>query len=164
MSLALPLLAKVVNKQLSLHNYKLGSEHCAAFAETCKFNYDFMSKLVLNNNGLNDADLAMLLEGLGCMDTISVLDFRKNKIGEASVKLMSNFMIRPFPRHLQVLRIVDCKMDHTATFSLLRLLSQQSNLRTLALVNASFNDRNEKELVDYLSCNFTLKELDLSWN
>ena len=38
MSLALPLLAKVVNKQLSLHNYKLGAEHCAAFAETCKFN------------------------------------------------------------------------------------------------------------------------------
>lgn len=61
MSFALPLLAKVVNKQLSLHNYKLGTEHCAAFAETCKFNCDFMSKLVLNNNGLTDSDLATLL-------------------------------------------------------------------------------------------------------
>ena len=58
MSLALPLLAKVVNKQLSLHNYTLGLEHCIAFAETCKYNKDFMSKLVLNNNGINDESLA----------------------------------------------------------------------------------------------------------
>jgi len=38
MSLALPLLAKIVNKQLSLHNYQLGSAHCKAFAETTLYN------------------------------------------------------------------------------------------------------------------------------
>ena len=64
MSLALPLLAKVVNKQLSLHNYTLGLEHCIAFAETCKHNYEFMSKLVLNNNGITDESFAHLLTGL----------------------------------------------------------------------------------------------------
>lgn len=64
MSLALPLLAKVVNKQLSLQDYNLGYEHCVAFGETCKFNYDFMSRLVLNNNGLTDESLSMLLIGL----------------------------------------------------------------------------------------------------
>ena len=58
--MALPLLAKVVNKQLSLHNYNLGYEHCVALGETCNFNQNFMSKLVLNNNGLNDESLSML--------------------------------------------------------------------------------------------------------
>lgn len=78
MSLALPLLAKVVNKQLSLYNYALGMAHCTAFAETCLHNNEFMSKLVLNNNGLTDDSLAALLKGLLQMTTISVLDLRKN--------------------------------------------------------------------------------------
>lgn len=164
MSLALPLLAKVVNKQLSLHNYTLGLEHCIAFAETCKHNYDFMSRLVLNNNGLTDESFAELLIGLQHMDTISVIDVRKNAIGEKSVRLMSHFFMTLFPRHLQVLRLVDCKMDHPSTFMLLRMLKQNSKLRALALVGASFNETNENELVSYLSENQTLKELDLSWN
>ena len=164
MSLALPLLAKVVNKQLSLHNYTLGEEHCIALAETCKYNKDFMSKLVLNNNGMSDESFAHLLTGLQCMETISVLDLRKNAIGEKSVRLMSDFFVRGFPRHLQVLRLVDCKMDHPSTFMLLKMLRQKSNLRTLALVGASFDEKNENELVKYLKENTTLKELDLSWN
>ena len=32
---ALPLLAKVVNKQLTLYNYRLESAHTNAFAKTC---------------------------------------------------------------------------------------------------------------------------------
>jgi len=122
MSLALPLLAKVVNKQLSLHNYKMGTAHCVAFAETCRFNYNFMSRLVLNNNGLSDSDLAMLLEGLQHMRTISVIDLRKNIVGDQSVRMMSDFMIRSNPRHLQVLRLVDCKMSHPTTLTLLKLM------------------------------------------
>ena len=60
---------------------------------------------------------------------------------------MADFFLRNNPRHLQVLRIVECKMDHPSTLMLLRLLQQKSSLRTLALVSASFDDRNEKELV-----------------
>lgn len=164
MSLALPLLAKVVNKQLSLHNYTLGVEHCVAFAETCRHNDDFMSKLVLHNNGINDDSFSLLLDGLQSLETLSVLDIRKNAIGEKSVRLMADFFERSFPRHMQVLRLVDCKMDHTSTYMLLNLIKKNSNLRTLALVDASFNERNEKELVKYLKYNNSLKELDLSWN
>ena len=89
MSLALPLLAKVVNRQLSLQNYTLGKEHCIAFAETCKHNNEFMSKLVLSNNGLTDETLSDLLTGLVCMDTISVINLRHNVVGPKSVSLMS---------------------------------------------------------------------------
>ena len=82
-----------------------------------------MSRLVLNNNGLSDDDLAIVLTGLQEMETISVMDLRKNIVGEKTVLQMANFMARPFPRHLQVLRIVDCKMDHKVTYMLLRLLN-----------------------------------------
>jgi Ran GTPase-activating protein (RanGAP) involved in mRNA processing and transport len=55
-------------------------------------------------------------------------------------------------------------MTHTATFKLLRLLKQKSKLRTFALVDAKFDTKNERELIDYLKKNTTLLELDLSWN
>ena len=77
---------------------------------------------------------------------------------------MADFFVRGFPRHLQVLRLVDCKMDYPSTYMLLRMIKQKSHLRTLALVDASFDERNEKELISYLKDNNTLKELDLSWN
>ena len=37
-------------------------------------------------------------------------------------------------------------------------------MRTLALVDASWNERNENELAEYLQGTKSLKELDLSWN
>jgi len=77
---------------------------------------------------------------------------------------MGHFMVQKEPHHLQVLRIVDCKIDSRATHMLLCLLSQKSMLRTLALVNVCFDGRNEKQLVSFLSRNSSLKELDLSWN
>lgn len=73
-------------------------------------------------------------------------------------------------------------MDHSTTGLLLDLLCGKSDdeegetasqkalrppvkLRTLALVNASFNDRNEKKLVEYLgTADAALREVDLSWN
>ena len=146
--------------------HEIRQQHIPGYTGQCRgfVNKDFMSKLVLNNNGMSDESFAHLLTGLQCMETISVLDLRKNTIGAKSVRLMSDFFVRGFPRHLQVLRLVDCKMDHPSTFMLLKMLRQKSNLRTLALVGASFDEKNENELVKYLKENNTLKELDLSWN
>ena len=98
------------------------------------------------------------------METISVIDLRKNIVGEESVRAIANFLIRPFPSHLQVLRIVDCKMTASTTHMLLRLLAQKSNLRTLSIVGAEFNTVNELALIEFLEINTTLGELDLSWN
>ena len=66
--------------------------------------------------------------------------------------------------HLQVLRIIDCKMDHSTTGLLLDILEESAQLRTLSLVNASFNADNEKKLVTFLKTSSALRELDLSWN
>ena len=73
-------------------------------------------------------------------------------------------------------------MDHSTTGLLLDLLCGKSDdsegetasqkalrhsvrLRTLALVNASFNAQNEKKLVEYLKgADPALREVDLSWN
>lgn len=77
---------------------------------------------------------------------------------------MADFFVRPFPNHLQALRIVDCKMSATTTYMLLRLLSQKSNLRALSIVGAEFNARNELALIEFLDINQSLRDLDLSWN
>ena len=52
--LAIPLLAKVVNRQLSLMNYKLSLGHVRAFVKTFEFNSEFVSSFLLKNCGLTD--------------------------------------------------------------------------------------------------------------
>ena len=144
MSLALPLLAKVVNKQLSLCNYNLSLEQCVAFGETCKFNHSFMSKLVLSKNGITDESLSALMLGLSNLNTISLINIRHNQVGQKSIRLIANLFRRHPPQHLQVLRLIDCNMDLSTTGLLLDLLEEEgAKLRALALTNASFNKSNE---------------------
>ena len=52
--LAIPLLAKVVNQQLSLMNYQLSIGHVKAFCRTFDFNKNFVSKFLFDNCGLTD--------------------------------------------------------------------------------------------------------------
>ena len=67
---ALPLLAKVVNKQLTLYNYRLESAHSHAFAKTCQIissrinTSGFLTKILFDNCGLADIDFAELLKGI----------------------------------------------------------------------------------------------------
>ena len=124
-----------------------------------------MSKLVLSNNGLTDESLAALLSGLTNLNTISLINIRQNQVGQNSISLIANLFRKHPPQHLQILRLIDCKMDHSTTGYLLDLLEEEgAKLRALALVNASFNKKNEKKLVTFLNNIYTLRELDLSWN
>ena len=74
---ALPLLAKVVNKQLTLYNYRLESAHSQAFAKTCQIISDrintssFLTKILFDNCGLIDIDFAELLKGISKLQTLS---------------------------------------------------------------------------------------------
>ena len=83
----MPLLAKVVNRQLTLHNYRIETAHCVAFAKTCDAiaahdSTGFLSKLLLANCGVGDADFAELLRGITKLKALSQIIYRKNEIGE----------------------------------------------------------------------------------
>jgi len=54
MELAVPLLAKVVNRQLCLSNYRLSLGHIKAFVKTFDFNSEFVNQFFLDNCGLSD--------------------------------------------------------------------------------------------------------------
>ena len=66
---ALPLIGKVVNKQLTLYNYRLESSHSQAFARTCQIissrisTAGFLNKILFDNCGITDIDFAELLKG-----------------------------------------------------------------------------------------------------
>ena len=120
---ALPLLAKVVNRQLTLHSYRIESAHCRAFAKTCDAiaghvnTTAFLSKLLLDNCGVSDADFAELIRGITKLKTLSQIIYRKNEFGEKSVWQIQPILLRPFGQnHLQDLRIVDCKITPKASY------------------------------------------------
>ena len=66
--LAIPLLAKVVNKQLSLMNYQLSLGHVRAFVRTFDFMSDFVNRFLFKNCGLTDAHLEILLTNCSKLD------------------------------------------------------------------------------------------------
>ena len=126
---ALPLLAKVVNRQITLYNYRLESAHCLAFAKTCDAiasridTTGFLSKLLLDNCGVVDSDFAELLRGIATLRTLSQIIYRRNELGGQSVWQLQPILLRPFGKnHLQDLRIVDCKITPKASYALIRLL------------------------------------------
>ena len=81
---AVPLLAKVVNKQLTLFNYRLDSAHTHAFAKTCSLissrinTSGFLTKILFDNCGLIDIDFAELLKGVSKLQTLSHIIYRHN--------------------------------------------------------------------------------------
>lgn len=64
MEVAIPLLARVVNKQLCLQNYMLSLGHVKAFVKTFEFNAEFVNKFVFDNCGLTDQHNEILFQAI----------------------------------------------------------------------------------------------------
>jgi hypothetical protein len=60
----LPALAKIHNKQLVLSGYKLNKGVCKAMKKGLKLIKNAVSKVVLDNNGLDDNMMGCLLKGI----------------------------------------------------------------------------------------------------
>lgn len=68
--LALPLLAKVVNKQLSLLTYKLGDGHVKALCKTFALNPDCISRYYFQNCGISESALEHLISQFQILDRV----------------------------------------------------------------------------------------------
>lgn len=138
--LAIPLLAKVVNRQLSLMNYKLSVGHVKALVKTFDFNKEFVSRFLFQNCGLTDNHIEVLLRGAEKLKHVSSLVFKREEFGHKSVKLIKPLVERPRPYNLQELRLIDCKVQTHVTRELITTLRESNSLKVLALVNARISE------------------------
>lgn len=79
--LAIPLLAKVVNRQLSLMNYQLSQGHVKAFCRTFDFNKQFVNRFLFKNCGITDIHNEILLNNLEKLERVTGLVYKQEEFG-----------------------------------------------------------------------------------
>ena len=108
--LAIPLLAKVVNKQLSLMNYHLSVGHVKAFCKTFDFNKEFVSKFLFDNCGLTDSHNEILFTSMTKLEKVTDVVIKRSEFCQRSVDAIRTLLEKPKPYNLSTLRIINCKM------------------------------------------------------
>ena len=83
MDLCLPILDKVVRKTLYLMDYTLSPGHCQGLAAACQLlNHKVVNRLVFDNCGIDDSELAMILNGFKHVRDFKSLIYKDNDIGD----------------------------------------------------------------------------------
>jgi hypothetical protein len=164
MELAIPLLARVVNKQLCLSNYLLSIGHVKALVKTFEYSSEFLNKFLLDNCGLTDNHNEVLFSAFMRLDQVKDLVLRRTDIGKRSLDALIPSLYREYPNHLSCLRLINCKIGAKITHNLITALRQKNQLQTLALVNANIQDAAMLELGQLVKESKYLVDFDISWN
>ena len=122
--LAIPLLAKVVNRQLSLMNYKLSLGHVKAFVRTFDFNKMFVTKFLFKNCGLTDEHNQILFSHMEKLEHVETIILKQEDFNVKSMAALRPILARPKPFQLQVLRIIDCRIPTQVTRELISTLRE----------------------------------------
>ena len=162
--LAIPLLAKVVNRQLSLINYKLSVGHVKAFCKTFDFNKEFVSRFLFQNCGMSDDHNAILFEHMQKLNHVSSIVLKNEDFGQKSVDGIVALLERPAPLNLMTLRLINCRTSVNFSRQLIQKIKESNQLKVLGLVNAKICDQSMQELGLVLQESSRLQELDISWN
>ena len=72
--------------------------------------------------------------------------FKQEEFGIKSMQAIKPLLIRPKPNDLQVLRIIDCRIQKRVTRELISTLLGGNSLRVLGLVNTKMSDSSMQEL------------------
>lgn len=95
---------------MHLIGYNLNEPHCLAFRESCKLFPTCLNELLLDNNGLKDKSLALILEGLENLKSVKKFVCKNNELLKNSLCSLRQLILRPSPAHLEDLRLSNCKM------------------------------------------------------
>ena len=162
---ALPLLNRIQNNTLALVGYKMSRGLCMSLKEALRCNKSLLRNITLDNNGMQDGDMAEILEGLTFQSQCSSLVIKRNEVGEKSLIEIQKLLWKKKPNHLDELRLIGCKCSPITTTNLLEMMMDGTGfIGRLSLVDASLNDQSFRYLIQYILNNRNLKELDLSYN
>ena len=163
---ALPIVSKIQAKSLHLFGYRLNAGVCKAIRTYCEKFKNALTKIQLDNNGMNTGDvLVELLEGLRAQEDFKQIVIIRNAIDDRSTAIIADMLQRAFPRCLDELRIVNCKISHANTFKLLSVVADgSSTLKKLSLAGAQISEQSLALLANIVAHVRSLQDLDISWN
>lgn len=100
------------DKALHLVGYNLNEAICKAFRNACKKHPDFIRSILLDNNGLKDQGVCMMLEGLSGFKMFKKIVIKDNELSSfESLGHLQLLLERKAPNHLEELRLNNCRMS-----------------------------------------------------
>ena len=136
--MALPFLAKIQDKVLSLKSYQRNPGSCKALGEAFGLYDGVLEKLYFESTGTNDEMFALILQGLLDQQCFKSITYKRNQLGLKSLDLIVKMIKRPMPQNLDQLKIVNCRLNPKAIQTFLPQI-HDSNLRKLSLVKTGIN-------------------------
>ena len=182
---AINIFNKLDNQALHLVGYNLNETVCSAFVESCKITPKCINQIVLDNNGLYDKGLSLVLEALNNLDGIKkVVCKNQMEFQQKSLKQLKTLVRRAAPKHLEELRLTNLRMTSEQTRKVLKyMLSKkqeivdenldyvevrkvkiESHLRKLSLVKANLDNHCLPLVIQLLRESKHLVDLDISYN
>ena len=107
-------------------NYLLSQGHVKAFCKTFDFNKEFVNRFLFKNCGITDLHNEILLNSVEKLEQVTSLVYKQEEFGPKSVQAIRPLLLRPKPNHLQVLRIIDCKMPPQVTRELISIIKEHN--------------------------------------
>lgn len=108
---------------MNLSGYGISPGLAKSIGQAIKKNDNFLSRIILENNGLKDEDFANLLGGLNRLQDIKSIIYIKNDFGLKCVDVITPMLTyRTIPYHLEELRIVNCKINSQTINAFLEIL------------------------------------------
>ena len=144
----LSILQKTNGQALNLKGYLLNDVLCKAFLEACRRFPHFISSILLDNNGLRDKGVAMILEGCNSLKQIRKIACRDNILHyDSFCQLKKILQERITPQnHLRELRLSNCRMSPSITADLLSVILEESRLKKLTLSKTTMSNESVESL------------------
>jgi hypothetical protein len=82
-------------------------------------------RLALDNNGIDRGDaLYQLLQGVQTQEDFKSLVIIRNAVDEGSVEVINALLKRQFPKQMEELRIINCKISPKYTLKILQQIDE----------------------------------------
>jgi hypothetical protein len=140
----------MMNQTLIIRERNIRVSLLRALSESFKYFNDFVSKLILDKNGLSDADFAMILEPLSQFKQFRSITYRRNELGFHALRFLRPLLTKRIPFHLEELRIEHCSMTVSVSEELVHILASKTFLKKLSLVNVRMTDETFHMLTKYI--------------
>ena len=124
---------------------------------------ELLQKLYLDNNGLTDEQLSLVIHGLIKQTTFKVLIIQNNQVGKQSLEEIIELVKRKPPSVLDELHLINTKSSWQMMEKLAKDI-RRNYLQRLSLIQAGLNDHAVVALASIVKSSKSLISLDLSWN
>lgn len=119
-SVAKPILSKIIDRALVLRDIKLNAGDAEGLRENFMMDPELINKLYLDQNGLDDTQLAIILDGFTYQSQLVNLTIQGNSVDEMTVERIGTMLKRKVPDNLQELHLIHMRASWHITEELLR--------------------------------------------